>query len=398
VAGVVDDEQWLDRASAQVLAFVARRLEAESVGLVFASRGMSDELAGLPELVVEGLREADARILLDSVLTGPLDARVRDQIVSETHGNPLALLELPREVTPAELAGGFGLPGAMPLPGRIEESFRQRLDALAPETRRLLQLAAADPVGEPSLVWRATSSTAPCPATRPPPRPCSRAVSRGLAARRPRISPPASVDNFLKWSAVDLRQRRQWPVSRIAERQEVCPAPIPGRAEQPSEAVLVTDRGVARADAQVGCSNSHLERRLAEVVLDQPVPPGIIGDWRNDHDRGRGPRDVSGGFPHERQLLEVGLFGDEDEVPRLGVGRRRGAAPCFKDAVEVVVGDCPIGVRADVAARADGVPSLHVSFPSNGVTAEVTLEARAVSQGKSSPASTAASSSGAPLA
>ena len=157
---VVDDEQWLDRASAQVLAFVARRVEAESVGLVFAARVASDELAGLPELVVEGLREDEARALLDSVLTGPLDARVRDQIVSETRGNPLALLELPLGVTPAELAGGFGLPGAVPLAGRIEESFRRRLDALPAETRRLLQLAAADPVGDPVLVWRAAERLA----------------------------------------------------------------------------------------------------------------------------------------------------------------------------------------------------------------------------------------------
>jgi DNA-binding CsgD family transcriptional regulator/tetratricopeptide (TPR) repeat protein len=142
---VVDDEQWLDRASAQALAFVARRVEAESVGVVFAARGTSDELAGLPELVVEGLRDGDARALLDSALSGPLDARVRDQIVSETRGNPLALLELLRGYTPAELAGGFGLPGG------------RRLDALPAETRRLLQLAAADPVGEPLLVWRAAA-------------------------------------------------------------------------------------------------------------------------------------------------------------------------------------------------------------------------------------------------
>ena len=152
---VVDDEQWLDRASAQVLGFVARRLEAESVGVVFAARGLSDEVAGLPELVVEGLPEGDARALLDSVLTAPLDARVRDQIVSETRGNPLALLELARGVAPAELAGGFALPGAVPLSRSIEESFRRRLEALPPESRRLVLLAAADPVGEPLLVWRA---------------------------------------------------------------------------------------------------------------------------------------------------------------------------------------------------------------------------------------------------
>jgi predicted ATPase len=152
---LVDDEQWLDRASAQVLSFVARRLDVESVGLLFAARETSDEFAGLPELVVEGLRERDARILLDSVLTGPLDPRVRDRIVSETRGNPLALLELVRGLTPAELAGGFGLPGMAPLSGRIEKTFRRRLDALPAETRRLLQLAAADPVGEPVLVWQA---------------------------------------------------------------------------------------------------------------------------------------------------------------------------------------------------------------------------------------------------
>jgi hypothetical protein len=152
---LVDDAQWLDQASAKVIGFVARRLAAESVGLVFASRVLGDELAGLPELVVKGLREADARALLDSVLTGPLDPRVHDRIVAEAGGNPLALVELPRGVTPAELAGGFALPDAMPLSGRIEESFRRRLELLPEDSRRLLQLAAADPVGDPVLVWRA---------------------------------------------------------------------------------------------------------------------------------------------------------------------------------------------------------------------------------------------------
>jgi DNA-binding CsgD family transcriptional regulator len=152
---LVDDAQWLDHASAQVLAFVGRRLAAESVGLAFGARVTGAELAGLPELVVGALREEDARALLDSVLTGPLNERVRDQIVAETGGNPLAILELPRGLTPVELAGGFGLPGALPLPASIEESFRRRVDAQPAETRRLLQLAAADPTGDPVLVWRA---------------------------------------------------------------------------------------------------------------------------------------------------------------------------------------------------------------------------------------------------
>ena len=152
---LVDDAQWLDRASAQVLAFVARRLVAESVGLVFAARVPGEELAGLPELVVEGLQEPDARALLEAVLTGPLDARVRDRMVAETGGNPLALVELPRGLPPAELAGGFALPDAMPLAGRIEASFRRRLDALPADTRELLLVAAAEPVGDPVRVWGA---------------------------------------------------------------------------------------------------------------------------------------------------------------------------------------------------------------------------------------------------
>src|SRR6185437_10433476 len=154
---LVDDEQWLDRASAQVLGFVARRLVAESVGMVFAARVPSTDIAGLSDLTVEGLPEADARALLDSVLTGPLDTRVRDQILAETHGNPLALLELPRGLTTQQLAGGFGFPGTVRLSGGIDESFRQRVLVLPEQTRRLLLIAAAEPVGDPVLVWRAAA-------------------------------------------------------------------------------------------------------------------------------------------------------------------------------------------------------------------------------------------------
>ena len=156
---LIDDAQWLDRASVQALGFAARRLAADPAGLVFAARDPSPELARLPELEVTGLRDDDARALLDSALTGPLDARVRDLIVAETRGNPLALLELPRWLSPVELAGGYGLPGARPdaalLTGRIEDSFARQLQALPSETRRLLQLAAADPSGDAPLVWRA---------------------------------------------------------------------------------------------------------------------------------------------------------------------------------------------------------------------------------------------------
>ena len=158
---VVDDAQWLDRASAQALAFVARRLLANPVALVFAMREPGEEFRGLPELLVGGLDEGDARELLSSVIRGPLDERVRDRIVAETRGNPLALLELPRGVTPAELAGGFGLPGVPGVDGvrgsagRIEDSFRRRVEVLPAVTQRLMLVAAAEPAGDPALVWRA---------------------------------------------------------------------------------------------------------------------------------------------------------------------------------------------------------------------------------------------------
>ena len=154
---LIDDAQWLDRISAQTLAFVARRLLAEPIAVVFAIREPADDedLAGLEDLWVRGLSDGDARTLLDSEITGPMDERVRDRIVAETRGNPLALLELPRVLTPAELAGGFGLPDTMPIASRLELGFSRRLETLPAETRRLLLVAAVEPVGDPTLLWRA---------------------------------------------------------------------------------------------------------------------------------------------------------------------------------------------------------------------------------------------------
>jgi DNA-binding CsgD family transcriptional regulator len=154
---LVDDAQWLDQASAQALAFVARRLLAEPVALVFAVREPSEKQPweGLPLLTVEGLGGGDARALLDSVTPGRLDERVRDRIAAETRGNPLALLELPRGMSAAELAGGFGLPGALPLTSRIEQSFLRQLQSLPVTARRLVLAAAAEPIGDVTLLWRA---------------------------------------------------------------------------------------------------------------------------------------------------------------------------------------------------------------------------------------------------
>ncbi|WP_081665430.1 LuxR family transcriptional regulator [Mycobacterium sp. UM_CSW] len=152
---IIDDHQWLDASSAQLMAFVARRLGEESVGIVFGTRVPGPELRGLPDMMIGGLPYADAKALLQTVLPGTLDIRVRDQIVAETRGNPLALLELPRGLSVQELAGGFGLPAAAVLSDAVEETFRRRSAALPDETRRLLLVAAADPTGDPVLVWRA---------------------------------------------------------------------------------------------------------------------------------------------------------------------------------------------------------------------------------------------------
>jgi DNA-binding CsgD family transcriptional regulator len=154
---LVDDAQWLDRVSASVLGFVARRLAAESVVMIFAVREPweSLDLAGLPEVTIGPLREPDARELLATAIPGRVDESVRERILAEARGNPLALLELPRAWSPAAIAGGFGLPDSIPVPDRIEESFRRRLAPLPDDSRRLLLVAAAEPVGDPPLILAA---------------------------------------------------------------------------------------------------------------------------------------------------------------------------------------------------------------------------------------------------
>jgi DNA-binding CsgD family transcriptional regulator len=156
---LVDDAQWLDQASAQVLAFVARRVAAERLALVFALRDPTEgdvrPFAGLPELHVGGLPETDARDLLGARVHAPLDDEVRDRIIAEARGNPLALLELPGGAEPARLAGGFETPDVVSVPRRIEDFYGRRSGSLPAETQLLLLLAAAEPTGDPAVLWRA---------------------------------------------------------------------------------------------------------------------------------------------------------------------------------------------------------------------------------------------------
>src|SRR3954452_5416658 len=162
---VLDDAQWLDRASAQALAFAARRVLAESVLVIFAARHLTGDLLGLPQIVITGLADGDARELLNSVVPWSLDSRVRDRILAEAHGNPLALLELPQDFSAAELAGGFAGPDGRLLSRRVEESFRRRINGLSEESRLLLVVAAAEPVGDSAQVWRAAARFGLSPST-----------------------------------------------------------------------------------------------------------------------------------------------------------------------------------------------------------------------------------------
>src|SRR5215472_8946920 len=268
---LVDDEQWLDQVSAQALGFTARRLGAGSVGLVFAAREPSDELAELPELEVGRLRDDDARALLDSALPGPLDARVRDLIVAETRGNPLALLELPRELNPAQLAGGFGLPGAAQLTGQIEDGFLRQLDVLPSEARRLLQLAAADPSGDLSLVWRAAGRLGiPVQAGAP-------AVEAELAEFSPRVRFMHPLVRSAAYRSASVQDRREVhralaevtdpqldPDRRAWHRAEAAPGPDEEVADE-------LERSAGRAQGRGGLAAAAAFMERAAMLTPDPV-------------------------------------------------------------------------------------------------------------------------------
>ena len=291
---VIDDQHWLDQASAQALGFTARRLAADPIGLVFSTRTPRAELAAIPELFLDGLPSADARVLLESALAGPLDTRVRDQIVRETGGNPLALLELLRGLTRAQLAGGFGLPGAVSVSARIEESFARQLAEMPPPTQRLLQVASADPSGDADLVWRAAGQLGiPLQAAAPAMDAGLAEISTGVWFRHPLLrsaayrsaSPPERQAVHLALveatDPVTDPDRRAWHRAQAADGpQEEVAADLErsaGRAQARGgpaaaaafleKAVLLTADPVRRADRLLAAAQANLQAGAYEKAL-----------------------------------------------------------------------------------------------------------------------------------
>jgi DNA-binding CsgD family transcriptional regulator len=315
---LIDDEQWLDQASAQALGFAARRLGADPVGLVFATRAPGAELAGLPELDVDGLPEEDARALLDSALAGPLDEQVRDLIVAETRGNPTALLELPEGLSPAQLAGGFGLPLAASPTGRAGRAFDRRLAALPAETRRLVVLAAADPTGDRALVWRAARLLGIAAAAGEP------AAEEELVEFGPRVRFRHPLARSAAYQSASLRERREAHAA-LAEATDQVADPdrrawhrAQATAAPDEEVAVELERSAGRAEARGGLS-------AAAAFLERSV--ALTADPARQAHRALAAAQVSlqaGGFGNALDLLTAAEAGPLDEFARARVDLLRG--------------------------------------------------------------------------
>jgi DNA-binding CsgD family transcriptional regulator len=315
---IVDDAQWLDRASALTLAFVARRLLAEAVGIVLAVRQAAAELSHLPELEVRGLVNGDAQALLRSAVRSKLDERIRDRIIAETRGNPLALLELPRGLTATQLAGGFGMLGAEELSGPIEETFVRRLRALSDDAQRLLLVAAAEPLGDPLLLWRAAERLGIGPAA------AGGAEADGLLAIGERVAFRHPLLRSAAYGSATV-QERQAVHRALAEAtdREVDPDRrawhLAAGAAGPDENVaLELERSAGRAQARGGlaAAAAFLERAVA-----------LTGDSARRGDRALDAAEASlqaGAFDVTRGLLAKAEAGALDDLQQARVELLRG--------------------------------------------------------------------------
>ena len=316
---VVDDVQWLDQASARALGFASRRLQADAVAVLLAGReaGELAGVAGLAEVRLAGLADADARALLASVLPQWVDQKVIDRIVAETAGNPLALLELPRGMTPAELAGGPGLGGTAGLPGRIEDSFRRRLELLPEPTRRLVLLAAADPDGDAALLWRACALAGIDPGAAGP------AQDAGLVQVGARVRFFHPLVRSAVFRAASAQERRAAhgvlaaatdaaadPGQRAWHRAQAAPGPdeqVAGELEDSAER--------ARARGGVAAAAAFLERAAALTLDPQWRSARALAAAQAWHQ--------AGGHDRAVELLEVAEAGPLGELDRARAERLR---------------------------------------------------------------------------
>jgi DNA-binding CsgD family transcriptional regulator len=325
---LIDDAQWLDRASVQVLAFVARRLDAESVAMLFATRdpGPGGDLAGLSELVLPGLSDADSRALLASVLPG-LDEQVRDRIVAETAGNPLALLELPYAPI-AELAGGFGVGSPQRVAGRIEASFLQQIESLPRVTRDLMLLAAAEPTGDPALLWRSAgclsiSADAAAPAEAAGLfSVAERATFRHPLARSAVYHASSAADRRRVHGAIAAATNPSTDPDRLAWHQA---AATPG----PDEGIAASlERSAGRARARGGLAAAAAFLQRAATLTSDPHLRAVRALAAADASHEAGMPDVA---VEQLAIAEAGPLGERERAQlerlhaRIGFIRRRGS-------------------------------------------------------------------------
>jgi DNA-binding CsgD family transcriptional regulator/tetratricopeptide (TPR) repeat protein len=316
---VVDDVQWLDQASARALGVAARRLQADAVAVLLAGRELGELAggAGPAEVRLAGLADADARALLASALPAWVDQKVIDRIVAETAGNPLALLELPRGMTPAELAGGPGFGGTAGLPGRIEESFRRRLELLPEPTRRLVLLAAADPAGDAALLWRACALAGIDPAAAGP------AQDAGLVQVGTRVRFFHPLVRSAVFGAASAQERRAAhgvlaaatdaaadPGRRAWHRAQAAPGPDDQVAGE-----LEASAGLARARGGVAAAAAFLERAAALTLDPERRSARALAAAQAWHQ--------AGGHDRAVELLEIAEAGPLGELGRAQAERLR---------------------------------------------------------------------------
>ena len=318
-ACLVDDAQWLDRASLQVLAFVARRAAADRLVLVFSVREPNEEreLVGLPELAISPLADSDARLVLGAAIRGRLDDRVRDRIIAEARGNPLALVQLPLGLTAAELAGGFGLPSASAVASRIEQSFGRQVQALPDDTRRLLLTAAAEPTGDVTLLWRAVEKQGIDTGA------ASRAQAAGLVelGARVRFRHPLVRSAIYQSASASDRRAAHRALAEVTD-----PRSDPDRrawhraraAEQPDEAVAdELARAADRAQARGGLAAAAAFLERAAELTPDPARRGTRALAAAQAELGAGASDRA------HLMLATAEMGGLDELQRARLERLR---------------------------------------------------------------------------